>query len=75
MQPGHADFDCAHRQVGQDSVNLGGNEFRRNPMNGADAHRVLRGQRGNNRGAIDAKRGEGLQISLDAGSAGRIRAC
>ena len=39
-----------------------------------DALRVLRGQRGDDRSAIDAERGEGLQIGLDAGAAARIRA-
>ena len=33
-----------------------------------DADGVLRGQRGDRRGAVDAMRGESLQIGLDSGS-------
>src|SRR6185312_14717039 len=36
--------------------------------------RVLRGERGNDAGAVDAERGEGLQVGLDAGAARGIRA-
>src|SRR5450830_103268 len=43
-------------------------------MNGGDAAGILRGQRRDYRGAIDAKRGEGLEIRLNAGAAARIRA-
>src|SRR5581483_435219 len=38
-----------------------------------NAARVLRGERGDRRGAIDAERGKGLQVGLDAGAAAGIR--
>ena len=38
-------------------------------MDAADTGGILRGQRGDDGGAIDAERGEGLQVGLNAGAA------
>jgi len=43
-------------------------------MNAGDAARVLRGQGGDDGGAIDAERGKALEVGLDTGATGRIRA-
>ena len=43
-------------------------------MDCGDALRILRGERCNDAGAVDAERSEGLQVRLDAGAAARIRA-
>ena len=46
----------------------------RREWNARDASRVLRGERRDRAGAVDAERGEGLQIGLNARAAARIRA-
>ena len=65
----HADLDRVDVEIGEHRIDLRGDEIRRHVVNGGDALRVLRGQRGDHRGAIDAERAEGFEIGLDAGAA------
>src|SRR5436305_14425373 len=70
----HADLDRADVEIAEHSVKLRGDEIARQVMNSADGFRVLRGQRRNDGGAVDAERGKGLEIGLNAGPTGGIRA-
>ncbi len=70
----HADLHRADIEIGEHRVDLRGDKVRRHIMDGEDALGVLRRQRGDDAGAIDAERGKGFQIRLDAGAAARIRA-
>src|SRR5579884_2574683 len=54
-------------------VNLLCDQRRLDLLNAKHAPRVLRGDRGNHAGTIDPKRCERLQISLDTGTAARVR--
>ncbi len=56
------------RQIGKHRVDLRGDEFGRHLMDAADALGVLRGQRRDHGGAVDAERGERLEVGLDAGA-------
>src|ERR1019366_7315368 len=71
----HADLHRIDRKIGEDRVHLGGDETGRHVIDRGNALRVLRGQRGDDGRTIDAERGEGLQVRLDAGATARIRAC
>ena len=62
----HARLDRADRQIGKDSVDLGGDHVRRHIVHRRHALRVLRRYRRNDRGAVNAKRREGLQVRLEA---------
>src|SRR5438105_8418954 len=70
----HAGLDRADVEIAEHSVKLRGDEIARQVMNSADGFRVLRGQRRNDGGAVDAERGKGLEIGLNAGPTGGIRA-
>ena len=70
----HADLHRAHVEIGEHGVDLRGDEVGRHVVDGGHAPGVLRGQRGDHRGAVDAERREGLQIGLDAGAAAGIGA-
>ena len=70
----HADLDRADIEIGKHRIDLRGDEVRRHVVDRGDALGILRGQRRDHRGAIDAERGEGFQIGLDAGAAAGIRA-
>ena len=70
----HADLHRADIEIGKHRVHLCGDEIRRHIVNAEHALGVLRGERGDDAGAIDAERREGFQIGLDAGAAARIRA-
>ncbi len=70
----HADLDRADIEIGEHRVDLRRDEIRRHVVDAGDALGVLRGQRRDHRRAIDAERGEGLQVGLDAGAAAGIRA-
>ena len=50
-------------------------DLRRDRMDGGDADRVLRGDRGDRGHAVDAAGGERLQVGLDAGAGAGVRAC
>ena len=71
----HADLDGLDVEIGEYRIDLRGDEIGRH-RDGCRCTpvRVLRGQRRDHGGAIDAERGKGLQVGLDAGAAGRIRA-
>src|SRR5262249_3794114 len=70
----HSYLDRADIEIGKDGVHLRGDEVRWHVVDGAHPPRVLRRQRADDRGAIDAERRECFEISLDAGAAARIRA-
>ncbi len=70
----HADLDRAGIKIGEHGIELRGDEIGRHIVNAEHALGVLRRQRGDDGRAIDAERGKGLQIGLDAGAAARIRA-
>ena len=64
----HADLDGADGKIAENRIDLRGDEIGRHRMDAGDAARVLRGQRGDHGGAIDAERGKALQVGLDAGA-------
>ena len=64
----HTDLHRTDVEIGKHRVDLRGDELRRHLMDAADACGVLRGQRGDHGGAVDAERGKRLQVGLDAGS-------
>src|SRR5205807_7684211 len=70
----HADLDCADVEIAEYGIELRGDEIRRQRMNSADSFGVLRGQRRNDGGAVDAERGKGLEIGLNAGPSRGVRA-
>src|SRR5262249_58633668 len=55
-------------------VHWRGDELRRHVVDRAHALGVLRRERGDDRGAVDAERRERLEIGLDAGAAAGVRA-
>jgi hypothetical protein len=68
----HAELDGIDADVGEHGVDLRRHERRRQRFDGADAAGVLRRQAAQGRHAVNAQRGKGLQVGLDAGAAGRI---
>ena len=70
----HADLDRADFEIGEHRIDLRGDEFGRHLMDAGNTGGVLRGQRRDHRGAVDAERGKTLQVGLNAGAAGGIRA-
>ena len=68
----HADLHRADRKIAEDSIDLRGDEIRRHVVNSEHAFCVLRGQRGSDGRAIDAKRRKRFQIRGDAGAAARV---
>ena len=65
----HADLDRPHVEILDHRLDLGRDDLGRGDVDGAHAERVLRGQRRDRAGAIDAERGEGLEVGLNAGAA------
>ena len=57
-------------EVARHGPHLRQHEFRRHHHDVVDALGVLRGERGDGARAVDAERGEGLEVGLDAGAAG-----
>ncbi len=70
----HPDLDRVDVEIAENRIELRGHEIGGHLMDAADAARVLRGQGRDDGGAVDAERGKGLEVGLDAGAAGRIRA-
>src|SRR5262249_394915 len=68
-----ADLDRRNVKVGKHRIHLRSNKLRRHLMNAEDFNGVLRRERRHHTSAIDAERGEGLQICLDAGAAAGVR--
>ena len=66
-------FTAPTVKVGEHRIDLRGNEIRRHIVDTEHALGVLRGQRGDDGGAIDAERRERFQIRRDAGAAARIQ--
>ena len=65
----HAGLDRVAAEVGDHRLDLRGDEIIGNDVHALDADGVLGGQRRDRRGAVDAVRGKGLQVGLDAGAA------
>ena len=70
----HADLHRINAHIGEDRVDLFGDEPRIDCLKRSHTLRVLSGQRSDHGHAIRAKSRERLQISLDAGSPTGIRA-
>ena len=70
----HANLDGADGEIGKHRIDLRCNEFRRHIVDRVDPLGVLRGERSDDRRAIDPERGKCLQIRLDAGGAAGIGA-
>ncbi len=62
----HADLDGADGKVVEHGGDLGGDHAGGDVVDAADAERVLRRDGGDNAGAVDAERREGLEVGLDA---------
>jgi hypothetical protein len=65
----HADLHRVDAHIGEQRVDLLGDERGRHGMHAGDGARVLRRQSGHHAGAIGAQRREGLEIGKDAGAA------
>lgn len=65
----HTDLHGPDIKITEYRVQLGGNERTRQRMYGIDAARILGGQRGQDTGPVNAKRGKGFQIRLNARAA------
>ncbi len=70
----HADLDRFDIEIGEHRIDLRSHEIRRHRMDTCNAERVLRRQRRNDRSAVDAKRRERLEISLDSRAAAGVGA-
>ena len=70
----HADFGGVNLEVGRHGIDLRDDHRRVDLRDRGDAERVLRGDRGNRGTAVDAVRGERLEVGLDAGAAARVAA-
>jgi len=68
----HAGFHGARRQFFKHGLDLLPQHFRRARFDTEDAPRILRGETGDGAGAVDAERGEGFQIRLDARAAAAV---
>jgi hypothetical protein len=68
----HADLDRGHGHVVEDRGELRTDDGRGNEEEVVDAHRVLRGQCGDDTRAVTPVRCEDLQVGLYAGEAARI---
>jgi hypothetical protein len=71
----HSDLDCAHIEIGENSVYLCSDEFGGHIVDRANAFSVLCRERRGDRCSVDSERGKGLEIGLDPGTAARIRSC
>ena len=70
----HADLHRADSEVGEHRIHLRRTKAGGTSRTALTPLGVLRGERGDHRGAVDAERREGLQVGLDAGAAAGIRA-
>ena len=62
----HTGFAGRNFEVACHRIDLQGDEVRRDGQHSHDTARILGGQRSDDTGAIDAKRGEGFQVGLNA---------
>ena len=67
-------FTAAGRQFLKHGFDLLAQHFGRTRFDAEDAPGILRGEAGNGAGAVDAERGEGFQIRLDARAAAAVGA-
>ena len=70
----HPELDRIDPQVAEHGVHLLPHECGIDGVDRLHPQRVLGGQRGDDRGAVDAECGEGLEIGLDAGAATAVGA-
>ena len=70
----HPDLDRVDADVREHRAHLREHDLRRDRMDGGDADRVLRGDRGDRARAVHAAARERLQVGLDAGAAAGVRA-
>ena len=64
----HSGLECGNRKIFGNGVELRGDDAGIDLLDGPDADGILGGDRGDDRHAVDAKRGERFQIGLDAGT-------
>ena len=64
----HADLHRADIKIGEHGIELRGDKIGGYVMNAEHALGVLRGERGDDGGAIDAERGKSLEIRLNPGA-------
>jgi hypothetical protein len=69
----HPDLDRVHTEVVGNGPNLGHDHLGRHSLHGGHRDRVLRGDRGDRRRPVHARRRERLEVSLDPGPATRVR--
>src|SRR5262245_20547288 len=70
----HADLDSPNRQIRENRIELSGNKFGRDLVDGGDTFGVLGGERGDHARAVNAERRKSLEVRLNAGAAAGIRA-
>ena len=70
----HAGLDGVRADIVQHDANLGGDDRRRDQVDGLDAKRVLHGHRRDGAGRIAAEGGDRLDVGLRARAAAGIRA-
>jgi len=70
----HAGLHCRRRQFLEDGFDLLAQHFGRTRLDGEHAPGILRGEAGDGARAVNAERGEGFQISLDARAAAAVGA-
>src|SRR5665647_2850650 len=71
----HADLDCVEADIGDQGLELLGDELRWYDMHSGHALGALGGEGRDHGGAVDAQRREGLEVGRDAGTAGGVAAC
>ena len=70
----HAGLHGVRDDVGEDRIDLRGDELRRHLVDANHGYGVLRCERGESRHAVNAESGECLEVGLDAGAAAGVRA-
>jgi len=70
----HADLDCVEADIGDQGLELLGDELRWYHVHSGHALGVLCGEGRDHGRAVDAQRREGLEVGLDAGTAGGVAA-
>ena len=71
----HADFDRVRTDVLKDAFDLLADQLRRHGLHSGHVKGVLRHDSGNDRHAVFAVRLKGLEVGLNACTAGRVGAC
>src|SRR5450759_51373 len=71
----HADLDCVETDIGDQGLELLGDELRWYHVHSGHALGALCGEGRDHGRAVDAQRREGLEVGLDAGTAGGVADC